>query len=439
MRTPRYYFRLVWAFLQRFKVIILIAIVFGIFFFFIVRSLFSVNNTPSQTIGVSGKFTVNTLPVSILYQISSGLTKVNPDGSIAPDIAQSWETPDKGKTWIFKINNSIKWQDGKNVKANDINFAFSDVSVSYPDDSTIIFKLQNSYSAFPYVVSKPIFKKGLLGVGDWKVKNISLSANFVEKIDLTNSNKDKITYRFFPTEERTKLAFKLGQVQKIVDINDKSDFDNWKKIKIDEKINTGEYVGVFFNTQDKVLTEKTIRQALSYAIDKSMYDANRAIGPIASTSWAYNSQVKTYAYDKEKAKGIIDQYKKDAKINELQINLLTYPVLLSTAEKVAKDWEDIGIKVNLQSVTTEPGDFQALLAIFDTPDDPDQYSMWHSTQTETNITHYQNSRIDKLLEDGRSEIDMNTRLRIYLDFQRFLVEDAPVAFLYYPKSYSISR
>jgi peptide/nickel transport system substrate-binding protein len=79
------------------------------------------------------------------------------------------------------------------------------------------------------------------------------------------------------------------------------------------------------------------------------------------------------------------------------------------------------------------------LAILDTPDDPDQYSIWHSTQEATNITHYENPRIDKLLEDGRSEIDLASRRRIYLDFQRFLVEDSPAAFLYYPATYTVSR
>ena len=106
---------------------------------------------------------------------------------------------------------------------------------------------------------------------------------------------------------------------------------------------------------------------------------------------------------------------------------------------IAKDWEKVGIKVNLQVISQIPSDYQAFLAIFDIPDDPDQYSMWHSTQTATNITRYQDPRIDKLLEDGRSEINIDARKRIYFDFQRFLVEDSPAVFLYYPTIYTIGR
>jgi peptide/nickel transport system substrate-binding protein len=136
---------------------------------------------------------------------------------------------------------------------------------------------------------------------------------------------------------------------------------------------------------------------------------------------------------------MIDDYKKSAKVDSLSISLTTPPILLAQAESVAKDWQAVGVNVNLQVISNVPTDYQAFMAIFDIPDDPDQYSIWHSTKTATNITHYQNPRIDKLLEDGRSTINIEDRKKIYLDFQRFLVEDSPAAFLYYPTTYTISR
>ena len=90
-------------------------------------------------------------------------------------------------------------------------------------------------------------------------------------------------------------------------------------------------------------------------------------------------------------------------------------------------------------ITSVPVDYDAFLATVDIPKDPDQYSLWHSTQATTNISKYKNPRIDKLLEDGRTELDQDTRKKIYLDFQRFLVEDVPAIFLYHPIFYTISR
>ena len=81
--------------------------------------------------------------------------------------------------------------------------------------------------------------------------------------------------------------------------------------------------------------------------------------------------------------------------------------------------------------------FQALLAVDKIPPDPDQYGFWHSTQTKTNLTKFKDVKIDKLLEDARTTQDEETRKNLYHDFQRFLVEDAPVALLYHPYKYQV--
>src|SRR5687768_17503584 len=52
-----------------------------------------------------------------------GLIKVTPELDYAPDIAQSWETPDD-KTIIFKLNPAAKFQDGKPVTAQDVKWTY---------------------------------------------------------------------------------------------------------------------------------------------------------------------------------------------------------------------------------------------------------------------------------------------------------------------------
>lgn len=440
MPNFRYILRLIAAFISRFKVLILIGIFFGVAFFFILRFLIPfISESATEKIGMAGRFTANTLPTPILNMIGQGLTKLEADGSVAPDLASSWESPDKGKTWIFHLKEGNTWQDGKSVTSANISYAFSDVTIERPDAKTVVFKLQNPYSAFPSVVARPTFKSGLLGTGKWQVVNLSLVGNYVEEITLQTKKGAKIIYKFYPTEEQTKFAFELGQVDTVQGIFDSAPFSSWPKAKISKNIDTGEYVAIFFNTQDKILSDKTLRQALSYAINKNALGGLRAISPISVDSWAYNPQVKPYDYDAAKAKGLIDEYKKNAKIDQLVLNLTSPPVLLPQAEVVLKNWQEAGITVNLQIMSNIPSDYQALMAVFDIPDDPDQYSVWHSTQTSTNITHYSNPRIDKLLEDGRTEIDIQARKQTYFDFQRFLVEDSPAVFLYYPTTYTVKR
>lgn len=440
MLNLRYIFRLIGAFFSRFKILLLLGIGLGILFFFLLKFLIpALSFTQTMRIGQTGRYTAASLPPSILRLIGSGLTKIESDGSIVPDLASSWETTDKGKTWIFTLKDDIYWQDGEKVTSKTINYQFTDVTIERPDERTIVFKLQNTYSAFPSVVSKPTFKSGLLGTGEWKVDKISLNGSTIEKINLISETEGNLVYKFYPTEERSKIAFELGEVDKIEDLFNLTPFNTWPKVKTSEVSDTGEFVAVFFNMQNEILHEKDMRQALSYAIDKESLGGIRAISPISIDSWAYNPQVKPYDYDADKAREMIEDFKEVNKMSDITINLTVPPLLLDKAEIVAEDWRAVGVNVNLQVITTVPTDFQAFLAILDMPDDPDQYSIWHSTQTSTNITVYENPRIDKLLEDGRSEIDLATRKKIYLDFQRFLVEDSPAAFLYYPTTFTVSR
>jgi peptide/nickel transport system substrate-binding protein len=57
----------------------------------------------------------------------------------------------------------------------------------------------------------------------------------------------------------------------------------------------------------------------------------------------------------------------------------------------------------------------------------------------SSITRYKNLRIDKLLEDGRKTVNINERKKIYADFQRFLLDDMPASFLYFPYEYTVTR
>lgn len=394
----------------------------------------------TEKIGVIGEYTSYEIPNSILNLIGKGLTTLNSSGQAVPGIVSSWETADAGRTWIFHIDKTQTWQDGTKVTAQDINYNFGDAQVVRDDKYTIEYKLNSSFSPFPVTLSRPIFKKGLLGTGDWSVTDLSLAGTFVSSLTLKDKTGNEKIFKFYPTEERAKLAYQLGEIDSLGDMTDPKPFDTWTTSHITKQINNQRYVAVFFNTTDDILSDKNMRQALSYAIDKDMLGSDRALGPISPNSWAYNSQVKPYDYNIDRAKQLISDSKisDDAKKN-LKIQLTTVPDLLPVAEKIVKDWHAVGITTTLQVTSYLPDQYQAFLAVYDSPPDPDQYSTWHSTQTQTNISRYKNPRIDKLLEDGRLESDQSKRKGIYIDFQRFLVEDAPAAFLYHPVYYSVSR
>ena len=86
-----------------------------------------------------------------------------------------------------------------------------------------------------------------------------------------------------------------------------------------------------------------------------------------------------------------------------------------------------------------PQNFQALLFSQNLPSDPDQYALWHSTQELTNLSKYASPRVDRDLEDGRKNNDMEQRKQRYLDFQKVLNDDTPATFLYFQKTDIVYR
>lgn len=433
MGTSRYYFRLIKAFISRFKLVILLSVFLGAGLFLLLNVVIPrLVNSKVEKIAVVGRYTTTQIPFSILSHIGEGLTHMDSHGIPQPALAKSWETTDNGKTWKFELVDGKVWQDGTPVTSQSIQYSFENVEIQTPDPKTIIFKLIDPFSPFPTVVSKPTFKKGLLGSGKWKVTNITLSGGVVSQLRLSNAEGHTKLFRFYPTQERAKLGFKLGHVDQIIDLVDAEPFSDWPSVEVISDVNEKRFVAVFFNLNNEAVGEKTSRQALSYAIDKTKMPGVRAISNIWPGSWAYNGQTKPYDFDQERAKELLEG-------KTFSISLATTPLLLEVAEQVAQDWRQIGVDTTVQVVSTIPADYQAYLAIYDVPTDPDQYATWHSTQNETNITHYKNPRVDTLLEEGRQELNLDNRKKIYLDFQRFLLEDSPLVILYHPYSYNIIR
>jgi len=412
--------------------------VIGIGIFLIVRFLLPVIAVgKTERIGMTGRYRVETLPAEIQSLAGKGLTKLDENGVVEPDLAKSWETPDKGKTWIFYLRDEIYWQDESEVTTENLNYEFLDVEIEIKDEKTIIFKLEEVFSPFPSILSKPVFKRGLLGSGDWEVTKIRISGNFVQNLTLLHKDGLKRIYRFYPTEERTKLAFKLGEIDKILYIFNEAPFASWKTAEVASQVDQGIIVSIFFDGAHPVLGEKSFRQGLAYAINKEELPGERALGPVSPLSWVYNPQVKTYSYNPSRAKELVEDT--ESFNQDEPVRLVTTPILLPVAEQIKGYWEEVGVKTVVQVSSGVPQEYDALLAMFAVPNDPDQYSIWHSTQLATNISNYKSPRIDKLLEDGRNEINQTDRRKIYLDFQRFLVEDSPAAFLYHPDIYTIRR
>lgn len=427
---------------------ILIYFAVGLLVFFVMRLSFQqivpkyLSNS-KETVGLVGAYTIDDLPPNILYKISKGLTTIAQDGTPKPGIAAKWKIENNGKTYTFYLKNNIYFSDKKKLTSDLIHYDFSNVTTEKPDKYTIVFKLKGAYSPFLITVSRPIFKKGFIGVGDYKIKNIDLNGSFVKSLELVSlDNKKLVVYEFYPTFTSLKTAFVLSDVSKIIDIPDisfkKTSFYNFKNSKVDKKVNYKQLVTLFYNTKDKNLSSKTLREALYYTIPNRFDEGVRNFGPFSPFSFAVPRGLNTYQQDIPHAKLLLEKFKNASPSAKTLLTIDTLPQYESTAEKIAKIWNSLGIETKIQTVDKVHLNFQIFLGEFSLPTDPDQYALWHSDQI-NNITHYSNLRIDKLLEDGRQTVDIEKRKQIYADFQKYILADPPASFLFFPYRYDVTR
>jgi peptide/nickel transport system substrate-binding protein len=393
---------------------------------------------PIDRIGVVGDFTPSTLPLSIQDLISMGLTSIAADGSAVPSLASSWEATNSGKTYVFTLRNDRTWQGGRQVTAHDINYNIRGVTLIPTDNNTLMAYLQYPYSPFPTLVSKPIFLPGLKGFGSYEVSGIHLQGDSVRSMELTPldiSKENAKEFTFYQTEEQAILSFKLGEVNELLELSTPSGLAHWGDVKIEKTTKYNRIVTLFYNMRDQRLQDKNLRQGLAYGVPELPNE--RAISPLSKTSWAYTENIRKYEYDPVQAKKLIDHTQIGT--GSAELTLSTFSQYLDVAQAIAQSWTSLGVKTNVRVENDVPSTYQVLLSAQDVPPDPDQYLFWHSTQSQTNVTGYVNVKIDKLLEDGRQEVDQKKRKTIYADFQRRLVEDAPAVFLYYPVTYTIKR
>lgn len=394
--------------------------------------------SPIERMGVVGEFTPTSLPLSIQQQISSGLTILAPDGSPLPALSTGWQSTDSGKLYAFTLRSDQKWHNGKPVIAADVNYNIRGVTFQARDEKTLVAQVTTPYSPFPVLTAKPIFQAGLRGFGPYKVAGIRLKGDkvdYLRLIPISDKTKPIVEYRFYRTEALAILAFQHGDVDILVDMSSAKELASWGKVAITEETNEQRIITLFFNLRRDLFKEKSFRQALAYGLPE--LPGERAYSPIARTSWAYIDRVKRFDPDPVQAEKLLATSKVGTESGELTIT--TLPSYLDIAQSIAASWAVLGVSTTVKVAGSVGDDFDVLLAGQDLPPDPDQYPFWHSTQTQTNKTGYTNVKIDKLLEDGRQEQDVEKRKMIYADFQRRLVDDAPALFLYYPKTYTIKR
>lgn len=381
-------------------------------------------------IGLVGQYSASNLPLKITRFLNSGLTNLGPQQTVNLNLAETQKIDDSQKTYTYQLKSGLIWSDGKPIKAQDLNISIPKVSLETPDSKTIKFILPAKFAPFPSILNFPITNQQGLLPSPFQIKLKQKSSGVLTQVILDNSQY-KTFINIYPTASQALTAYKLGQIDAVIDLpvldpdQNLSDFGITHHFQDQQSL-----ILMIINHKDPGLNNKSVRQGLAYSLNLDYSQNPKALTTINPLSWSFNPLVKEYLPDPKRAKELID--------TELELELSTVPELLPVAEQIKNSINIPNLKLNIKVVSGTPKDFQVFLTTFNIPSDPDQYPFWHSTQT-GNIGGSASEKLDKLLEDGRTTLNQDQRKTIYHEFQKVFAEELPAIVLFHPRRVNLSR
>ncbi len=328
--------------------------------------------------------------------------KLNP----MPSLAKSWEVSPDQTVYTFKLQDGVKWHDGKPFTADDVVFSLDKFlrevhprwrpiangqvkSIEKVDDATVRVTLKQPFGPFLLaheVSSAPIVPKHIydgtdyranpanntpIGTGPMKFKEWKKGSyvHLVRNDEYWDKGKpylDDVYYQFIPDAAARATAYETGKVDVLtggaVEIFDVARLSKLPNTCVTTKgwEMTAPQAWITVNTKNGILGNKQFRQALMYAIDREfgrdvVWSGYGKVptGPISTRTKFYSADVPKYPFDPKKAKELIKAsgYKGET------IKLMPIPygeTWVRWAEAVKQNLEEVGIKAELVS-TDVPG------------------------------------------------------------------------------------
>jgi peptide/nickel transport system substrate-binding protein len=216
-----------------------------------------------------------------------------------------------------------------------------------------------------------------------------------------------------------------------------------------------EYLGILVDPNNELVKNSplrllAIRQAINYGFDreKMMMYLRNSIGIPAESGFVPaglpsfdSSLVKGYHFDPVKARQLVVQAGYGGRKEAPPIKLLTIPIYADLASFIARELEDIGLKVEVEAVQKsflleQTAKSQALFFrgswIADYPDAENYLSCFYSENpAPPNYTRYKNNEFDALYKQALQEKNDSLRNHIYQRMDQLIIQDAPVVPLWY--------
>lgn len=414
----------------------------------------------------------NGLQVTVLYTICNMLTEVQLDGSLGPELAESWDSSPDAAVWTFELRKGVEFHDGRSLTAKDviasINYHRGEDSKSgakpmvdpieeirADGDHTVTFQLSGGNADFPFTLSNysfPIYPAAADGGLDWK-SGVGTGGYVLKEFDPgvsvrleRNANYWKEGRAHFDGCDLLSILDLAARTNALmtdeVDIIDRPDLKTLDKLANVEGIVVEETSGPLhytfpMRTDTPPFDDNNVRLAVKHAVDRDALVRTILLGhgtigndtPIGPSYQYYASELEQRVYDPDKAKF----YLRKAGLNEITIDLSAADAAFAGAVDAATLYKEhaasAGININ---VIREPNDGywsdvwmqKPWAACYWTgaPTEDTMFTLNYIAGGSWNDTYWNHERFNKLLEEARAELDDAKRREMYGEMQR-LVRD----------------
>jgi len=417
----------------------------------------------------------NSFTTSLSFAIHGHLTEVAPDGSLKPELAESWEASDDAVVWRLKIRKGVTFHSGKALTVEDviasINFHRGEGSTSAAGpivapikdiaadgDDTVVFTLDGGNADFPFILADyhlvickaegdSIDWKSGDGCGTYVLKNFNPGISYsVER----NASHWRDDVGFFDSAEILAIVDQNARTTALVsgdvDVADRLDLKTVGLLARKPEIQINAVAGTqhftfAMDTRAAPYSDNHVRQALKYGVDRQELVDKILFGygsvgndhPIGQGQRYYNKDLEQKAYDPDKAKWHLKQ----AGMESVDVELSAADAAFGGAVDAAVLYQSAAAKagINLKPVR-EPNDgywsdvwmkkpFCAVYWSGRVVEDQ-MFSTAYKCGASWNDSFWCNERFDELMVKARSELDEAKRREMYYEMQALVSNEGGV-------------
>jgi peptide/nickel transport system substrate-binding protein len=428
----------------------------------------------------------------VLYLVFNTLVKYQPDFSIAPELARSWETSQDGKRITFTLQQGVTFHDGTPFDADAVKWNIdrrldADVhspqrdllapviaSVDVVDPHRVAFNLTKpSPAIFSLLGERPGFmvsptawqKLGKdfgsqpVGTGAFLLKEWTRGSQVTLERNPNYWEKglpylDRIVVRDLAGSIVGVQRLVTGEVDYVGELtaSDVRSLEGKSEVAL-QPIKVGRWYFLQWHVNAPPFDNAKLRQAVAHAVDRKRLNEITMRGqgyvsdsPTPEGLWWYDPAVKSYDYDPAKAKALLVEA---GYPNGFEYVLSTPQVAVfqQINQLLQEQFAAVGIKVTLQPVAASEwyarvvdGTTNMTPTRWTQRADPDGLlSILFDSKGFANTMKYQNEKVDALLAQARTTYDMPTRKRLYAEAQQQIINDLPIVPLIFGAEYGALR